>query len=398
MQKKLIALAVAGLASTAAVAQTNVTIYGVVDAGYAYSSGDRPGSNKAANSAGIDTGLTAGSRIGFKGEEALGNGLKTIFTLEYYIAPDQNSGVGAAPSSATGASSSVSRQTFVGLSHNKLGTVTLGRQYAAGYFPGVRNDAFSGSAIGALAVANGAALSSIGAGSGSRLNNSIAYTSPNWSGFQASTGYSFGEAGLTAGTPSTAGDGISRGNGGVAFVGLNYANGPLNIDAVYQTRQGVTASLSTVSAAASAATGLPALAAHVSTQDSINEWIIGGSYDFKVAKVFATYQSQDDNNGTSATQISNDVWSLGVSVPVFGNGKIMGSYANVDWDRSGANGNSDVWALGYEHALSKRTALYTSYTYSDNDKDVVNAAGMSSATRFRGESNYTVAAGIRHSF
>ncbi|MCK6407315.1 MAG: porin [Rhodocyclaceae bacterium] len=397
MQKKLIALAVAGLASTAAVAQTNVTIYGVVDLGYTYSTGERPGNgNKAANSAGIDSGLTAGSRIGFKGEEALGNGLKTIFTLEYYIAPDLNSGVGSGPTSAVGASGSASRQTFVGLSHNKLGTVTLGRQYAAGYFPGVRNDAFSGSAIGALAVANGAALSSIGAGSGSRLNNSIAYTSPNWSGFTVATGYSFGEAGLTGGTPSTSGDGISRGNNGVFFAGLNYANGPLNLDAVYQTRQGVTTSLNAGSAAIAGV--LPVVEAHVATQDSVNEWILGGSYDFKVAKVFATYQSQDDNNGTSATEISNDVWSLGVSVPVFGNGKIMGSFARVDWDRSGSNGNSDVWALGYEHALSKRTALYTSYTYTDNDKDVVNAAGLSSATRFRGESNYAITAGIRHSF
>jgi predicted porin len=110
MQKKLIALAVASLASGAAFAQTNVTIYGIVDAGYVYSWGD-PGrvagtrfDNAGANIrgtntfSGVQSGLLAGSRIGFKGEEALGNGLKAIFTLEYALDIDGNFGVGASAS------------------------------------------------------------------------------------------------------------------------------------------------------------------------------------------------------------------------------------------------------------------------------------------------------------
>jgi hypothetical protein len=82
MQKKLIALAVASLASGAAFAQTNVTMYGIADAGYVWSQGDAlvTGTNKFS---GIQSGLLSGSRLGFKGEEALGNGLKAIFTLEY---------------------------------------------------------------------------------------------------------------------------------------------------------------------------------------------------------------------------------------------------------------------------------------------------------------------------
>lgn len=392
MQKKLIALAVAGIASTAAVAQTNVTIYGIVDAGYTYSSGDRPGNNKNANSAGIDTGLISGSRIGFKGEEALGNGLKTIFTLEYYIAPDLNTGIGSRPTSAVGASGSNSRQTFVGLSHAKLGTVTMGRQYAAGFGASVRVDTLGGAAVSGIAALNAAGVNSISSGNNGRLNNSIAYTSPNWSGFTVATGYAFGENGQGG----NAGDGISRGNGGIGFAGLNYANGPLNIDAVYHTRQDITDALLTATAAA--ANGLPALTASGSTQDSINEWMLGGSYDFKVAKVFASYADQNDNNGTSRQEASNRVWQVGVAVPVFGNGKIHAQYADLKWDNSRYNGSSDAWTLGYTHAMSKRTTLYTTYTYVDNDKDVFNAAGVSSATRFRGESNYTFSAGINHSF
>ncbi|MBK8386079.1 MAG: porin [Candidatus Accumulibacter sp.] len=82
MQKKLLALAVAGLASGVASAQTNVTIYGVLDMGYVYSSGSL-GREAAPTPSAVSPGSAAGNRLGFKGEEALGNGLKAVFTLEY---------------------------------------------------------------------------------------------------------------------------------------------------------------------------------------------------------------------------------------------------------------------------------------------------------------------------
>lgn len=369
MQKKLIALAVAGLASTAAFAQTNVTIYGVVDAGYAYSSGENRGSlGNNANFSGIQSGILSGSRIGFKGEEALGNGLKAIFTLEYGIANDVDGGVG------TGTGALGTRQSFIGLSHDKLGTVALGRQYAPGYMATTRNDALASSVPSALVQMNTAGINTIQGGSNARVNNSIAYVSPNWSGFTATAAYAFAE---NAPNANAAGNGVSTGNNGVYALGLNYANGPLNLDAVYQSRQGVSASQV---AATAAGFGRPAVAAHVATQDSINEWFLGGSYDFKVVKIMATYQDQNDNNGTSATEIGNKVWSVGAVVPVFGNGKIHASYADLSWDRRGA-GDSNAWTLAYTHALSKRTTLYTGYTHASNDKDVVNAAGAVAATR-----------------
>ena len=395
MQKKVIALAVAGLVSGAAFAQSNVTIYGVADLGFVTSSGTRSGANGAkantgsANYNGIDSGIWGGSRIGFKGEEGLGNGLKAIFTLEYYIAPDENGGVGAAPqTTGAGGSGSVSRQSFVGLSSAKLGTLTLGRQYSAGYYTQVRNDAFGGNAAGALGAANGAALNTFVAGTRGRLDNAVVYTSPNWSGFTVVGGYSYGENGTSQS------EGISQSAGGVFTAGLNYANGPLNLDIGYQQRQNVSAGILT--AATAAQTG-QITSVGSAAGDNVNEWMVGGSYDFKVVKLFATYQDQDDNNGTSATEASNRVWSLGATMPVFGNGKIHASYADVSWDRRGA-GSSDIWALGYSHALSKRTTLYTSYTYADNDRTALVAAGAVGNTKFLGESNSTITAGINHSF
>ena len=127
--------------------------------------------------------------------------------------------------------------------------------------------------------------------------------------------------------------------------------------------------------------------------------MVGGSYDFKVVKLFATYQDQNDNNNSATDHdgASNKVWSLGAAMPVFGNGKIHGSFARVVWDKNGA-GNSNIWALGYSHALSKRTTLYTTYTSADNDRNVLKAAGPVGNTAFREERNSTFTAGINHAF
>ena len=156
MQKKIIALAVAGLASTTAFAQSNVTVYGVVDAGYVYTSGNLANGDKAKANA-IESGILAGSRIGFKGEEALGNGLKAVFTLEYGLGIDGNNGLGGTTGAAVGGtngsvlSAAAARQQFVGLGGG-FGTVTFGRQYAPGYAATVRNDAIIGSVVSSSAI------------------------------------------------------------------------------------------------------------------------------------------------------------------------------------------------------------------------------------------------------
>ncbi|MDR0441189.1 MAG: porin, partial [Candidatus Accumulibacter sp.] len=106
----------AGLVSGAAYAQTNVTLYGVADIGYNYAKSD---DNKFSGiQDGGNVGLQ-GSRIGFRGEEALGNGLKAVFTVEFGLNLDNGAGAGFRNN----------RQSFVGLSGG-FGTVTAGRQYA----------------------------------------------------------------------------------------------------------------------------------------------------------------------------------------------------------------------------------------------------------------------------
>jgi len=376
VQKKLSALAIAAAFAGSAFAQTNVTIYGVADAGFVNSSGDRANGAKNANFNGINSGIMSGSRLGFKGEEGLGNGLKAVFLLEYSLGIDVNGGVG----SATGSSAN-SRQSYVGLSHNRFGTVALGRQYAPGYNAASRNNPFGGSTAQApLNLLTAAAGNSLSANEASRINNAVTYASPVWNGFSANAIYGFAENG------GTTADGISQGNGGVFGAGLNYANGPINLDLVFQQRSGVATNPVTTSPVTT-----------VSTQDNINEWALLGSYDFKVVKVFGSYQSQDDNNGTSAREGSNKTWQVGANIPVFGNGSIQASYAKLSWDRTGA-GDNTAWALGYRHALSKRTTLYTTYTLVDNDNNALAAAGYLSQTRAIGEKNATLTAGLNHTF
>ena len=400
MQKKLIALAVASLASGAALAQTNVTVYGIADAGYVYSSGsagkddfqngDKIGGNNTFS--GIQSGLLSGSRIGFKGEEALGNGLKAVFTLEYSLGIDVNGGIG----SGTGSSLN-SRQQFVGLQSDKLGTVALGRQYAPGYQATVNNDPFAGAAFSPTAFLTSNAANTINPGSNARWNNAATYTSPNWSGFTAKANYSFGERAVNGMFNSKD---TSTTDNGMFGIGGNYSNGPLNIDLVYQTRQKVYGLYGSV----------PAFGANFSgTGDGkdINEYYIGGSYDFKVVKVMGSWQQQNDKNpltNTTYGNLDNTIWTVGAVVPVMAASNILFSYGNLGWDMGRQpdgekllNNNSQSAALGWTTAMSKRTTLYAGYVWTSND-NYSSASGPAAGVGAVNEDNNTFLAGVRHTF
>ena len=388
MQKKLIALAVASLASGAALAQTNVTVYGVADVGYVYSAGGAgrdpvtglkiPGNNKFSGLAG--GGVAAGNRLGFKGEEALGNGLKAVFTLEYRMNMDNNSGVGN-----TGGLNA--RQQFVGLASN-YGTLSLGRQYAPGFNATANNDALEATDMSIQSDLSVYAGNSITPNSPARYNNAIAYTSNNMAGFTASLIYGFGET-QNVFTGSYNDKEVSISDNGQVGVGLNYANGPINLDAVYQSRQNVTL-------------GLPRpIPSTIGIGKDIEEWYVGGSWDFKVVKAYASYQALDDHNSLGLIN-DNNIWTVGLSAPI-GNGVVGLSYGKLSVNNRGLP-DGESWGAGamYQYNLSKRTALYVAYTYFNNDKYSVpvqtQVAGDGTGIGALGESNYTFGTGIRHSF
>jgi predicted porin len=399
MQKKLIALAVAGMASGFAAAQTNVTIYGVLDAGYLYSSGNPGPGIKGTNTfSGVANGLTAGNRLGFKGEEALGNGLKAVFTLEYGLSIDQNTGIAWA------------RQQFVGLASN-YGTLSLGRQYAPGFDATANNDALDATDLSIQSSLSYLGGNTITPNSPARFNNSIAYTSNNLSGFTLKGIYSFGESNLG----NTYNNDINSPYYNSAYgLGLNYANGPVNVDAVYQSR------------VAAIDNNAPPTAYKVpGTSKSINEWYVGGSWDFQVVKAFASYQALYNNNNVGAAADlshaylastennslvvsnikSNNLWTVGLTAPI-GRGTLGIGYGRLSLNNRNMP-DGDSWGAGtmYTYPLSKRTAIYAAYSYFSNDKYSIPGQSIAIGTATNtggigalGESNYALGAGLRHSF
>jgi len=312
MQKKLIALAVAGLVAAPAMAQSNVTIYGVADAYFGFGSDDN-NDISAINSGGL-----AGSRIGFKGSEDLGNGLKAVFTLEQGYAIDTGK---AGPSVGD---SVFSRQAWVGL-QGSFGTVSLGRQYAPGYFV-ADYDALLSSAISpqsTLSVLNGMTITP---NSPARWDNSVKYTG-SFDAVNVQAIYSMG-------TTEVAASGVSDDD----KYGLSaaYANGPVSVGVIYHN------------------------VGYASKDQS--EWLIGASYDFGMAKVAGSYQAASNIGGIA--NADSKLWNLGVIVPV-GGGNVHLAYAKLDED--GTSVDPFSYTLAYTYPFSKRTTAYAGYQKLDYD-------------------------------
>ncbi|MBK8386080.1 MAG: porin [Candidatus Accumulibacter sp.] len=140
-------------------------------------------------------------------------------------------------------------------------------------------------------------------------------------------------------------------------MGLNYASGPINLDAVYQSRLSFV-----VPNAAPLPYKLPG------TSKSINEWYLGGSYDFKVVKFFGSYQALDNNNDVIASGINNsNLWTVGVNAPI-GRGTLGLTYGRLTTDLRNLN-DGVSWGAGtsYTYPLSKRTSVYGAYSYFSNN-------------------------------
>ncbi|MCA8293378.1 porin [Burkholderia sp. AU30198] len=202
----VIAAGVAASVAVVAHAQNSVTVYGTIDNGVNYVS--NLGGGKAFQAV---SGTLYGNRLGFRGSEDLGGGMKAIFTLENgYDANTGRLGQGGLM---------FGRQAFVGLTGG-FGTVTLGRQY----------DELSGEYLGLLAAgcnfagylgAHAADVDNLN--DTARINHSIKYKTPDFNGFSMAALYGFG------GVP-----GSFSANRAIS-VGARYERGPLTLDAAYET-------------------------------------------------------------------------------------------------------------------------------------------------------------------
>lgn len=353
MQKKLIAMAIAGMIAAPAFAQSNVTVYGIIDTFV--------GVGKAGDAkfSGVGNGVLNGPRIGFKGEENLGNGLKAKFVLEQGFNSDD-----ASPAS----SKEFHRQAWVGL-EGGFGFIGLGRQYSPGYYS-FRNVAVAAGALDPFAILTGGGLQ-IDAGSDARWDNSISYESKKFGGFGAHVIYSFGSTESDNDNSGTKNP--NRNADDKIGLGLNYANGPLNVDYIYVN------------------------AGDTTFGDDHKEHYLGAAYDFGGFKLVGSYQTASVDANDSDVK----VYQIGGIVPV-GNGNIHVAYGARNEDAQDSDSRS--FSVAYTHNLSKRTIAYVGVNRTTNDDGVLRGALVSAADATsgnwseRGESSTALGVGIRHAF
>lgn len=373
MKKSLIALALMGAFSGAAFAQSNVTVYGILDVNV-----QRNDPETGTATTGVNSGHQSGSRWGIRGSEALGGGMNAIFTLEGgYSVDDGTLGQGGRL---------FGRQAWAGLQFTGANiSAVLGR--IATFSSGTGSFDMFGSVDPFLTGFGDSSLGSTFTSAGAlRVDNTIAIVGGPWAGFRAGAAYVFNASGQ-----EVAGSGN---NNSVVALGANFAAGPFFAAVTYDVidvAQGGVAGTGT-------AVTVPAGAAD---QKHLQ---LGGTFDLKFVKLHAAYAKEDNVYFTSGLGLQidpgadADAWMLGVTVPLFG-GSLLGSYQDRDGDPVAVtlgNGTSvtrerdrTVWAIGYSYPLSRRTNLYVNYSDSDGEK-----SAQGSTTLDRSQATL----GVRHLF
>ena len=351
MKKTWLALSLATVFTGTACAQSNVSIYGVLDTGYIKETGSD-----------LQMGEWNDSRIGFKGTEDLGGGYKATFQLEQRL--DLWDGKGSDPE-WEGASN-------LGLS-GPFGRVRFGRMNEIETESFRRLDPFNQEGVGSMMK---------GTQRTSRIGNVARYDSPSLSGFRVSLGYYLGQ------NTQHVDDDVTRNradNDGYA-IGLNYDNGPLLLLANYSR-----------------------------LSDSNDSWVwsLGGSYRFGPVKIGLGYERTEDkgwkmgeaSNKLDASESRQDNWILsgdyqsgphriGASLNWMKVRDVRNS-GLAYWDNHDS-GDVKKYSVGYFYSLSKRTTLYGQLAYSDFEDEAV--AQFFRGRSFEEDGVTGVQIGINHKF
>jgi len=331
MKKSLLALAVLGAFAGAASAQSSVTIYGKIDLGIAKA-------NEAAATSGFLSGMSgtsataqgntdkvvmqpaARSRLGFRGTEDLGAGLKANFNIEHSFQPDS----GVTETNAPG-SNNMWSQSWLGLSGG-FGEVRLGRDYAPHFYAAIMGDPFGFDTVG-----QAGAFHTYAGVATSRHNNQISYKTPSFGGLTA----------MVAFAPSEA-DGARHAYG----ANVMYAAGPLQLGAGFE-RSG------TQTAASLLPTGVTA------TDNKL--YILTAAYDLGFVRPIVQFSKGTVDAAGGVEVADNTNWLIGATAPL-GGGDLKAVYTVLSRDlatsRTAADSDIKKFGVGYHYPLSKRTKVY----------------------------------------
>ena len=398
MKKSLLAVAAIGAFASAAQAQSSVTIYGILDAGYVggntrvQSSNTAPRSVTGTNNNGFAiSGAESTSRLGFKGTEDLGGGQSAFFTVEVTLAGDTTSVLGG------------TRQAFVGLKDNKIGSAAIGTQNtiiheAVGATdPGQQNNV-AGNVIYATST-NQTPGSTTNSAYGQtdaytvRTSQTLKYISPTVAGFALKATYALNNDNTTqtasySSTTGSSGGGSSNYNGW--GVGVDYTWQKLLVTANYQALKSVQPySTSTAGVISPASAIWNTTTGGVNSQD--NQAYAAATYDFGILKAYAGWI----NRKATTIQTSNDyakrsAQQLGVRSYITPTVEAWASLGNGRYTAYGVGSptaNFTGYQVGSNYWLSKRTNMYAIFGSTQTSTTTAGAAS---------QNNYAV--GVRHTF
>ncbi len=354
MQKKLLALAIAGAMSAPLAAQaqsSNVQIYGLLQPSIDFvDNGDESGTSMQNNN----------SRLGFKGSEDLGNGLKAIFQLESAVDFDDRSGSGW-----------TRRDSWVGLA-GSFGQLVAGTKFSAYKSSTDFVDPF-GDTIGDYNNVFGVSVAD-GPGFNDRFRNGLHYASPNFGGLVITASYGLELDGDADGFEDDSGDGSDDS----WSLAATYKTGGLTLVAAYEDQE-------------------DRLLGDLGTEDAKAMKVAAG-YKFGNTLITAMYAKENfGDDVVTGDEFERDLVYVAVKHSM-GNIDLMASYTWADEfddiDDSGAN----AWAVGAAYNFSKRTAIGAYYAMVDNDDNAGFGFDSGYAPSAAGEKVKGFSVRMRHAF
>lgn len=389
MKRKLVTLVVAAAAGSAA-AQSSVTLFGVVDLALTRGTASGAGSTSATR---MESGELATSRLGFRGTEDLGGGMRASFWLESQLYADEGAagraGLSGNQTVTTPARSGLSftRRSTVSISHDSFGELRFGRDLTPSLYNIAVYDPIGNNGVGttvtilgpATGLGAGATYALLPAGQSTngvfaRASNMISYFTPN------NLGGVFGMASYWLGeNPQNGAANEDDGTGYGARIG--YRGGPFEIAAAWaKTRFRNTP----VSTAAGAPSG------------DFRDMNFGGKWNVGIATLMAHYTRE---TRLSTTRADGRGWLFGASIPV-GPHEVNVEYNTYRIDAgTGTRPRTNLVALQYVHNLSRRTALYAAVARASNSNGARIALGGASIGPGVGDARSTgIDLGIKHSF
>ncbi len=341
MQKKLIALAVAGvLAAPLAAQAADAEVYGKMRLSVGWVGNDDSNANREDSKMSLQS---HASRLGVRGSEEIGGGTKFTYQLETAINIDE-------ADSTTGLWGSM-RNTYVGIGGETWGETRFGRHDTPYKIATAKLDVFSDTHADYNAI--------IDRGNDLRSDNVLAYLSPNWSGFMFAAAYITDavDDSLVDTTDSTAIGGTTREQPALSGA-LMYDNGALFVSLAYQSIQESGTAVGT-------------------SYEDTEATKFGIGYNWGSGSVGLVYEGVDAG-GPSADQ--NNTY-IGLDQGFGSGSSVQVAWGMKDDVGSSADTGAQYFAIGLKQEFSETVETYILYTQLDSDKnatynlDYVGAAG-----------------------